>query len=102
MGFQSLTMIFEKLIQNTMALFRSPSDRKQIGMFDKNAPYLKALQEGYGVAAMYTSARNTFNRYNSTVSFAYENYWPVQIRHYSPGGVLRYISDRVVRMRRNC
>ena len=68
-----------------MALFRSTSDRKQIGIFDKNAPYLKALQDLYGVAVMYTSARNTFNRYNSTVSFAYENYWPVQIRHYSNG-----------------
>ena len=50
----------------------------------QDAPFnLKALPEGYGVAVMYTSARNTFNPYISTVSFAYENYWPVQIRHYS-------------------
>ena len=53
--------------------------------FMQDAPFLKALPEGYGVVVMYTSARNTFNPYISTVSFAYENYWPVQIRHYSNG-----------------
>ena len=51
--------------------------------FMQDASFLKALPEGYGVAVMYTSARNTFNPYISTVSFAYENYWPVQIKHYS-------------------
>ena len=50
--------------------------------FYADAPFnLKALPEGYGVAVMYTSARNSFNPYISTVSFGYENYWPVQIRH---------------------
>ena len=42
--------------------------------FMQDVPYLKALPEGYGVAIMYTSARNHLNPYIPTVSFAYENY----------------------------
>ena len=51
----------------------------------QDAPYLTALPGGYGVAVMYTSARNHLNPYIPTASFANENYWPVQIRHYSNG-----------------
>ncbi len=51
----------------------------------QGAPYLKTLPEGFGGAEMYTSARNQYNPYIPTVSFALENYWPVKIRHYSNG-----------------
>ena len=54
-------------------------------MQDAPYSYLKAIPEGYGVAVMYTSARNHLNPYIPTVSFAFENYWPVEIRQYSNG-----------------
>ena len=51
----------------------------------QGAPYCKHLPEGFGIAEMYTSARNPYNPYIPTVMYGYENYWPVKIRHCSNG-----------------
>lgn len=51
--------------------------------------YCKLLPEGFlgfGLAEMYTSARNhPLVIIIPTVSFALENYWPVKVRRYSNG-----------------
>ena len=86
---------FSKLFQKGLVLpkctrvleISSDASWPALRNFMQDAPFLKTLPEGFGLAEMYTSARYKFDLYIPMVLYAGENNWLVKISHYSNGKI---------------